>query len=131
MKTLTILLALCGVSWAETYRFVDGAPTQHDHRCASPKAIHRILDLVARSSITLGHDQATLTIGDTPLGADELFGAYSRYAVTDALTVIVRLDPIDCTRADCSQVHAEVSIIQRWEGATCYERWAGNAELAP
>lgn len=114
---------------AETYKFTGGAATQHANRCASPSAMKRLEDWTRLAELTLGHDQATLAIDSKPFGADEFAPPYARFIITDQLTVITWVDPIDCAKSDCSQLRASIAIIQRLGDAVCYERWNGRAEV--
>lgn len=138
ITSLGIIAALAGASSAETYRFdhAKGHLEKHDHRCASPKAEKRLLDFVGKDpKITVGHDQMTVTTAESSSSADSAVGRIGRWilpkdAAGAQLTVLVDVLPIGwCTesRTCASSVPTvRVSIIQRFDGAECYESWLGD-----
>lgn len=142
MRSLLFLMSLCSVASiasAETFRFDHnkGHLEQHDHRCASPLANRRLVDFVAKDlRITVGHDQMTVTTKnpDTTSSADSVAGTVGRWVFPkDAngaqLTVIVNVMPFGwCTKSiTCDAVpEVKISIIQRFDGAECYESWRGD-----
>ena len=140
-KVLLVLLCVSSVASADTFKFdhAKGHLDKHDHRCASPKATKRLLDFVAKDlEITIGHDQMTVTTKtdakDSISSADTVVGDIGRWifppdAAGAQLTVLVDVLPFGwCTKADtCAPVpEVKVSIIQRYDGAECYESWHGD-----
>lgn len=130
LRSLAALAALSSAAHADVvYVFQNGAVAPHEHRCASKTAVQRALDWASSASYTInvGREIATLEIpGHTFIA--KTFGAYADFEVAPWLRVIVHVDPIDCARAtSCRAVHATLSFIQRYAGATCYEQWTGEA----
>lgn len=131
-------LAVASVASAETYRFdhAKGRLEHHDHRCASPKAEKRLMDFVELDpKITVGHDQMTVTTASSTSSADSVVGWVGRWllpkdATGAQLTVLVDVMRVGwCTesRTCASSVPTvRVSIIQRFDGAECYESWLGD-----
>lgn len=144
MKGLIIaaLAALSSAAHAETFRFdhEKGHLEQHDHRCASPLAKKRLTDFVAKDlRITVGHEQMTVVTKnpDTTSSADSVAGTVGRWmfpkdAVGAQLTVVVNVMPFGwCSTGSkattCDPVpEVKISIIQRFDGAECYESWRGD-----
>ncbi len=142
VKVVWLLAVLCSVAGADTFRFDHARghlDKTHDHRCASPKATKRLLDFVNLDpKITVGHDQMTVTTKDGEAdhvsSADSVAGNVGRWLLPKdvsggQLTVLVDVLPFGwCTKAaTCAPVpEVKVSIIQRFDGAECYESWRGD-----
>lgn len=143
VKVVWLLAVLCSVASADTFRF-DHARGHldkvHDHRCANPRAVKRLTDFVELDpKITIGHDQMTVTTKNTDgsdhvTSADSVFGSVGRWVIAKdptggTLTVLVDVTPFGwCTKAaTCAPVpEMKISIIQRFDGAECYESWRGD-----
>lgn len=77
-KVLLVILCLCSVGSADTFKFdhLKGHQDKHDHRCASPKATKRLIDFVNLDpKITIGHDQMTVTTKESTSAADQVIDA--------------------------------------------------------
>ena len=130
---LVVSVMMATAASADTYKFVDGAPrTSGDNRCASPSSMKRLGDWVVLSKITIGHDQATLSLQDKPFGEDgqwfESGSVTYQFKITPQLTVLVRVDAFSCQHGDCKVMKASYGILQRYQDASCYEQWDGHIE---
>lgn len=151
MKTAFIvfafLLELLASASADTYKLGAGT-VGGEHRCASPKALTRLTDFVAKEpKITIGHGQMTATT-DKPRGADRVVvdshgvvhTGFWHGALIDngkavdngAILLEIVIDTYGWATSQSGNKHqpeATIRIAQTFDGATCIEEWHGNAEL--
>lgn len=126
---------------AETYRpGKGGIDFDHRNRCAMPEVAEHLRSFVANAPrYTIGHGQMTVTVPGSdgkPIssGADriaDLEGAIGLFDLRgedgSTLTVIVNVDLFGENKEH--QQTITISMLHRYRGAECYERWTGVPEL--
>lgn len=126
IRALAIVAALAASARADTYRFVHGERVVHDHACVAAPGV--IDAWVAKSQITLGHDQATLAIKGVSYGADTHAPPYEAFTIDETTHVQVKIDALGCADIHCHALVATYTVFRWRDGApVCYEQWLGTA----
>lgn len=130
-----MVAALAHGAHADTYKLGHGNVVQGDHRCASPKALARLTDFIAKDpKITIGHGQMTVTAGDKVSSADNVIGFIGFWHSKEdsngaSITMELSLEPYGwCTKSQTCDAKPDVAIriAQTYAGATCVEQWRGD-----